>query len=200
MAERLHIELPVIVEGRYDKHTLSQLIDATILTTDGFAVFNSKQKQALLRRVCAARGALLLTDPDGGGRQIRSFLLGILPRERVYQLHVPRIEGKERRKAHRSRSGWLGVEGMTPEVLLSLFRPFASDAPPRPAFEPLTKVDLYTDGLSGTQGAAARRQRLCKALGLPEDLTADGMLQAINLLYTPAQYREALAAIADAST
>ncbi len=193
MREKLHIDIPVIVEGRYDKNVLLQLIDATVLTTDGFAVFNAKQKQQMLRRICQERGAILLTDPDGGGRQIRSFLLGILPRDKVHQLHIPRIQGKERRKRHPSRSGTLGVEGMGAEVLLPLFAPFATDAPPT-ATAGLTKYDLYIDGLSGKSGAAAMRRRLCEHLGLPDDLTADGLLEALNLLLTPETYRAALQA------
>ncbi len=192
MREKLHIDMPVIVEGRYDKNVLLQLLDATVLTTDGFAVFNSKQKQQMLRRICREKGVILLTDPDGGGRQIRAFLLGILPRDKVYQLHIPRVAGKERRKKHASRSGTMGVEGMTPRVLLPLFAPFASDAPPRPVRESLTKYDLYTDGLSGKSGAAQLRRCLCLHLGLPDDLTADGLLEALNLLYTPDEYRAAL--------
>lgn len=192
MREKLRVSIPIIVEGKYDKNVLSQLLDATILTTDGFAVFNSRQKQQLLRRVCAERGVLLLTDPDGGGRQIRSFLLGILPHDRVHQLHVPRIEGKERRKRVASRSGLLGVEGMMPEVLLSLFRPFADDAPSLPEEPPITKTELYFDGLSGQEGAAERRRALCLHLGLPDDLTADAMLEAINLFIGRRAYVEAL--------
>jgi len=192
MREKLSLSIPVLVEGKYDKNMLSQLIDATILTTDGFAVFNSSQKQAFLRRVCGERGLILLTDADGGGRQIRAFLLGILPRDRVHQLYIPKIEGKERRKRRPSRSGLLGVEGMEPELLLSLLRPFADTEHGRETLVPITSARLYEDGLSGCDGAAERRAALCERLSLPTDLSAKALLEAINLLIGEAAYGEAV--------
>lgn len=194
MAEKIRLSIPVIVEGKYDKNTLSQILDATILTTGGFSVFNAKEQQALLRRICAERGAILLTDSDGGGRQIRGFLLGILPREKVIQLYIPRIPGKESRKRRPSRAGVLGVEGMEPEVLRRLFLPFAeAEGVPSRDGRQVTKTDFFADGLTGAPNAAARRGALCRALMLPDDMTANGLLEAINLLYDYEGYKRAVA-------
>lgn len=195
MREKLSLSIPILVEGKYDKNMLSQLVDATILTTDGFAVFNSAQKQAFLRRVCAERGLILLTDADGGGRQIRAFLLGILPRDKVHQVYIPKIEGKERRKRRPSRSGMLGVEGMEPSLLLSLLCPFADTQTVREPLVPITSARLYADGFSGRAAAAARRALLCERLSLPTDLSASALLEAINLLVGEAAYSETVAAL-----
>ena len=124
--EKLSVSLPIIVEGKYDKITLSSILDAHILQTDGFGVFNNKEKAALFRRLAEKNGIIVLTDSDGGGRQIRAFLSEILPKEKVFHLYIPKQKGKERRKEKASRAGLLGVEGMEAELLLSLFRPFAS--------------------------------------------------------------------------
>lgn len=181
--EKLSVSLPVIVEGKYDKITLSSVLDAHVLTLGGFSVFNAKEKQALLRRLAEAGGVIVLTDADGGGRQLRSFLSGILPPDKVYHLYIPAIAGKERRKTRAGKAGLLGVEGMTPALLRELFAPFAADAPP-PSRGTLTKADLYQNGLSGTDGAAERRRALACAAGLPPDMTANALLEALNLLYT----------------
>ena len=123
--DKLFIDIPVVVEGKYDKNTLLQIIDATVITTGGFSVFNSKEKRSLILKLAEKKGIILLTDSDGGGTQIRKYLLGILPKEKVYNLYIPKIEGKERRKEKKSKSGVLGVEGMKREVIENLFLPFA---------------------------------------------------------------------------
>ena len=125
MREKIKVKFPIIVEGKYDKITLSSLVDTTIITTEGFSIFNNKEKQKLLRRLCA-EGAILITDSDGGGKQIRSFLSGILPKDKIYHLYIPQIEGKEKRKKQASAAGFLGVEGMNPDVILKLLSPFES--------------------------------------------------------------------------
>ena len=121
--ERVKISLPIIVEGRYDKSALSGFLDATIITTGGFSIFNNKEKQALIRRI-AKNGIIILTDSDGGGKQIRKFLSGILPPDRIHNLYIPKVEGKESRKRKPSKSGTLGVEGMEKETILRLLAPF----------------------------------------------------------------------------
>ena len=186
MREKLFIPLPVIVEGRYDKNTLSQILDATILTTDGFAIFNSKEKQALLRRLCA-KGAIVLTDSDGGGRQIRSFLSSILPKESIYPLYIPEIRGKERRKSTPSKSGTLGVEGMEADLLYELFLPLSSGVGKKKG-DPITKTDFFVCGLTGASNASLRRDALANALSLPTGMGATPLLAAVNLLLTRAQF------------
>ncbi len=190
------ISLPIIVEGKYDKNTLSQIFDANIFTLGGFGVFNSKEKQALIRRI-AANGVILLTDSDGGGRQIRSFLLGILPPDKVHNVYIPRIEGKERRKTKASRSGLLGVEGMSREVLERLLAPFVLDGgrvelSPGKDDKMITKVDFFVDGLTGSDNASERRCELCRYFELPEDMTAKALLSALNLLVGYDGYKKAI--------
>ena len=183
MREKLRIPLPIIVEGKYDKNTLSQILDATILTTGGFSVFNSKEKQALLRRLCAS-GAIVLTDSDGGGRQIRSFLSSILPKDAIHPLYIPEIKGKEKRKNVPSKSGTLGVEGMEADLLYELFLPLSDGAPQREKGAPITKTDFYVLGLTGAENASDRRDVLAASLGLPRGMGAGPLLAAVNLLYT----------------
>ena len=162
MKEKIRVRFPVLVEGKYDKITLSSIIDANIIVLGGFSVFNSGQMKNLLLKLAEKTELILLTDPDGGGRQIRSFILGLLPSGKVHQLHIPQIAGKESRKTKASRQGLLGVEGMSREVIERLFLPFSSDAPKMG--NPVTVADLYRDGLSGGEGSATRRQMLARNL------------------------------------
>lgn len=175
-----------MVEGRYDKNTLSQVVDATVITLGGFAVFNDKEKLAFLRRLAERQGLIVLTDSDGAGFLLRNYLKGALPKDRVKQAYIPDVKGKERRKRRGGKEGKLGVEGMRPEVLLEALRRAGAtfeDAPPAERGEPLTKADLFALGLSGGEGSAERRRRLLKRLDLPEHLTANGLLEALNLLF-----------------
>lgn len=176
----------IVVEGRYDKNTLSQVVDATVITLGGFAVFNDKEKLAFLRRLAERQGLIVLTDSDGAGFLLRNYLKGALPKDRVKQAYIPDVKGKERRKRRGGKEGKLGVEGMRPEVLLEALRRAGAtfeDAPPAERGEPLTKADLFALGLSGGEGSAERRRRLLKRLDLPEHLTANGLLEALNLLF-----------------
>lgn len=179
----------IVVEGRYDKNTLSQVVDATVVTLGGFAVFNDREKLAFLRRLALERGLIVLTDSDGAGFVIRNYLKGALPRDLVKQAYIPDIHGKERRKRAPGKEGKLGVEGMRPQVLLeSLRRAGATfldeeDQSTVPK-EPITKADLFALGLTGGTGSAARRQALLRQLDLPEHLTPNALLEALNLLYT----------------
>ena len=179
----------IVVEGRYDKNTLSQVVDATVVTLGGFAVFNDREKLSFLRRLALERGLIVLTDSDGAGFVIRNYLKGALPRDRVKQAYIPDIHGKERRKRAPGKEGKLGVEGMRPQVLLeSLRRAGATfldeDDQSTAPKEPITKADLFALGLTGGTGSAARRQALLRQLDLPEHLTPNALLEALNLLYT----------------
>ena len=158
----------MIVEGKYDKIALSSLFDTPVFSIGGFAVFNSDGTRALLRRLAEKSPVILLTDSDGGGRQIRGFLSEILPPERVIHLYIPQIPGKEKRKSKPGKAGLLGVEGMTPAVLRGIFAPFLSDAPERPASPPVTKTDLYALGLSGKAGAESAAPRWRSRSGCPK--------------------------------
>ena len=178
----------IVVEGRYDKNTLSQVVDATVITVGGFSVFNDKEKLAFLRRLAEERGLIILTDSDGAGFVIRNDLKGALPKDKVKQAYIPDIHGKERRKRTPGKEGKLGVEGMKPDVLLETLRragaTFLDETEePLPTKEPITKADLFALGLTGGPDSASKRQALLKKLELPEHLTANGMLEALNLLY-----------------
>ena len=186
--QKKKIALPIIVEGRYDKATLTSIFDCTVIFVDGFGIFNSKEKQALLRRICVG-GAIILADSDGGGVQIRSFLSGILPKEKIYHAYIPKVEGREKRKTKAGKAGLLGVEGMSRETLERTLSPFTEDGG-RVEFscqndgKMLTKVDFFEHNLTGVDGSSARRDRLCEAAGLPSGMTPNALLEALNLLYT----------------
>ena len=188
----------IVVEGRYDKNALSQVVDATIVTLGGFAVFNDREKLAFLRRLAEERGLIVLTDSDGAGFVIRNYLKGALPRNQVKQAYIPDIHGKERRKRAPGKEGKLGVEGMKPAVLLEALRRAGATFEDEEAVgerrqDPITKADLYALGLTGGQDSAAKRRALLKALDLPEHLTPNSMLEALHLLYS----REAFLARAE---
>ena len=176
-----------MVEGRYDKNALSQVVDATILETRGFGIFKDKAMAAFLRRLAAERGLILLTDSDGAGFVIRSHLRGILPPGQVKHAYIPDVRGKERRKRQPGKEGKLGVEGMPPAVLLQALERAGATFEDAEAISrsgpPITKADLMACGLAGP-GSVARREALLKQLDLPERLTPNGLLEALNLLYS----------------
>lgn len=177
----------IVVEGRYDKITLSQTVDAVILETSGFAVFNDREKQALLRRLAEARGLVVLTDSDGAGFMIRNFIKGCVDPKYIKNAYIPDIAGKERRKSTPSKEGRLGVEGMRPEILLSALRRAGATFEGGTVTETrqrISKADLYAMGLSGGQGSAEKRAELIKKLDLPSRLTATGLLDVLNVLMT----------------
>ena len=180
----------IIVEGRYDKNALSQVVEAVILTTEGFGVFREKEKLAYFRRLAEKRGVILLTDPDGAGFVIRNHLKGALPPEQVKQAYVPDVMGKERRKRKGGKEGKLGVEGMSPDVLLAALRncgaTFEGEEPVKQSAG-ITRADLMDKGLIGP-GSAARRAGLIQALQLPEHLTTAGLLDALNLLLSREEF------------
>ena len=186
---KIRISLPIIVEGRYDKSTLSGFIDGTVITTGGFSIFNNKEKQALIRRL-AKDGIIVLTDSDGGGKQIRAFLAGLVPREKVHNLYIPKIEGKESRKRKAGAAGILGVEGMEKDVLLRLLEPFTAGSVTEKSSKMITKVDFFVDKLTGCDNASENRARLCAMCDLPSDMTPNALLEAMNLLYGYEGYRE----------
>ena len=186
------IEEVIVVEGRYDRNMLLQVVDATVVETGGFSVFNDREKLAFLRKLAQKRGLILLTDSDGAGFVIRNYLKGAIPTEQVKQAYIPDIPGKERRKRKAGKEGKLGVEGMTPEILLQALRrggaTFAGEAAPSAAV-PITKTDLLDRGLIGP-GSAQKRQHLLKNLELPEHLTPNALLETLNLLMSREEFYE----------
>ena len=173
----------IVVEGRYDKNAPSQVVDAVIIETSGFGIFNDAEKRKLLQTMAEARGLIVLTDSDGAGFVIRNYIKGCVDPKLVKHAYIPDIYGKERRKSAPSREGKLGVEGMKPQVLLdALIRAGATfdDEENKKTAPRISKADMYARGLSGREGSAEKRARLIKQLGLPERLTADGLLDVLN--------------------
>ena len=189
--EKLSIPYPVVVEGKYDKIRLSNILDAQIIVTDGFGIFRKEEKRFLLRRLAAERPLIVLTDSDGGGKIIRSHLSGMLPRDRIIPLYIPQIKGKERRKDKPSAAGTLGVEGMEDSLLYELFLPYAGDGndPLTQSREnPLSKVDFFEDGLTGGANSAAKRDELARRVGLPAGMSANALLEALRLILSYEEY------------
>ena len=177
----------ILVEGRYDKNTLSQLVDAPIFETSGFGIFKDKKQMDMLRRVAQKRGLIVLTDSDGAGFVIRNHIKSAIPPQYLKHAYIPDIFGKERRKATAGKEGKLGVEGMKPEILLEALRRCGATVEGENALAErhITKQDLMELGLSGGQDASAMRLALLKKLDLPERMSANAMLQALNMLCTP---------------
>ncbi|MCD7801593.1 MAG: DUF4093 domain-containing protein [Clostridiales bacterium] len=193
----LKIQEAIVVEGRYDKNTLSQVVDALIIPTDGFGIFKDGEKARFLRRIARERGLIVLTDSDGAGFVIRNHLKGVIPKEQLKQAYIPDIPGKERRKAKPGKEGKLGVEGMRPEVLEAALRRAGAtildedEAAPLPRRE-ITKADFFRDGLTGRPDSAARRERLKARLELPQRLTTNGLLEVLNVLYSYEDYEQVI--------
>lgn len=183
----LRIKEAIVVEGRYDKNTLSQLVDTVILETSGFGIFQNDELLFLLRRLAEERGLVILTDSDGAGFVIRNYLRGAIDPSLVKHAYIPDRQGKEKRKRRPGKEGKLGVEGMPPQVLETALRQAGvsvlgegeSLSPGRP----ITKTDLYLAGLSGGPDSAQKRQELLKLLDLPEHLSANALLEVLNALY-----------------
>lgn len=181
----ISIEPVIIVEGRYDKNKIKQIFDTVVLETAGFGIFKDKEKAALIRRLAQTRGILVLTDPDHAGFLIRGYLKNIAAEGKVYHAYIPDRLGKEKRKAHPSREGKLGVEGVTEEEIIQAVRRsgVAMDGRQEAREEtPVTKADLYALGLSGGPDSKEKRRLLLKKLDLPENMTAGALLEMINIL------------------
>ncbi len=188
MADKLRIDLPVIVEGKYDKIKLSSVIDGEIIVTDGFGVFKKKEKLALIRRL-SQNGVIILTDSDGAGKMIRAHISGAVDPDKIYNLYIPKVKGKERRKKEGSKEGTLGVEGIDNDTLRGIFRTFLDNySCDAPRGEKLKKADLFTLGLSGSEGSTQRRDAVAVSLGLPSGLTAPAFVSAVNVIMTREEF------------
>lgn len=185
------IKQAIVVEGKYDQNTLSQLVDTTIFQTRGFGVMHDKALLELLRKAARTTGLIIFTDSDGAGFVIRNFLKGALPKEGVLHAYIPDIPGKEKRKRAPGKEGLLGVEGMTKEILLEALENAGADlggeAEKRPG-DTITKFDLYTAGLSGKPDSAAKRAAFLEKLRFPAHMSANALLDALNLLYTREEF------------
>jgi len=192
----LHTNMAVIVEGKYDKIKLSSIIDAVIIPTNGFGVFRDKEKMSLIRYYASNTGIIIMTDSDTAGFKIRNHIKGSVGNARVVNVYIPDIYGKERRKTEYSKEGKLGVEGVPDKIIIECFRKagicFTDKSE---AYQPITKLDLFEDGLSGGKESSEMRRLLLKHLGLPELLTTNSMLEVLNVMLTKEQYKEAVSAI-----
>lgn len=180
----------IVVEGRYDKNSLSQVVDAVIIETSGFGIFNNIQKQKLLRKMAESRGLIVLTDSDGAGFVIRNFIRSCVDPSLVKHAYIPDIYGKEKRKASPSKEGKLGVEGMRPEILLEALRRAGAtiDNEESAVHAKITKADMFAKGLSGKDGSKERRAALIRRLDLPEHMTADALLDFLNATMTREEF------------
>ena len=182
----------IVVEGRYDRNTLSQIVDATIFETNGFGIFKNKEQMALLRTVAQKRGLIVLTDSDGAGFVIRNHLKSAIPGAYLKHAYIPDIAGKEKRKAAPGKEGKLGVEGMRPELILEVLRACGATFDDETQDSPrtaITKQDFVELGLSGGTDSSIKRLCVQKAMNLPEHMSANALLQALNLLMTADKLR-----------
>ena len=191
--DKLKIPYTIIVEGKYDRLRLLNICDARIITTDGFGIFKKSEKLALIRKLSEHLPVIVLTDSDGAGKLIRSHLSSALPQNKIIQLYIPQIKGKEKRKTEYSAEGTLGVEGMEAQLLYDLLKPYENETAYMAAEEnPLSKTDLYIDGLTGREDSSKRRDEIALHIGLPCGMTSNALLAALKLICTYEEYLEAV--------
>lgn len=190
----LRVREVIVVEGRYDRNTLSQVVDALIIQTDGFGVFKDAEKRALLRTLARERGVIVMTDSDGAGFVIRGFLRGCIEPEYVKNAYIPDVYGKEKRKSSPSKEGKLGVEGMSPEIIIEALRRAGAtfERSEETTGRSITKAQLYALGLTGRPDSAQKRREVQKSLGLPERLSTNALLEVLNAVTTVDELRERL--------
>lgn len=189
----IKLDIPIIVEGKYDKITLENIIDAPIFKTDGFGIFKNAEKRGLIRQLAEKKGIIVMTDSDSAGNLIRSHLKGIVGEEKIINVYIPQIKGKEKRKSVSSKEGYLGVEGMTEEaVLTALEKSGVFSGTGIKAKEKITKQQLFALGLSGNQNAKQKREEAAEKLGLPKGLSSNAFLDALNALYTYEEFFKAV--------
>ncbi len=186
---KIKIDMPVIVEGKYDLIKLNSIIDADIITTNGFGIFKDKEKAGYIKKLAEKKGVIVLTDGDGAGLVIRNHLKSVLPKEKIFNLYPPQIVGKEKRKAAPSKEGLLGVEGIDVQTLRRLFLPFSSSETNENT-KKVTKLDFYLDGLSGGNKSEEKRNALERIIGVPCNISSNALLDAINHLYSYEEYKE----------
>lgn len=192
----MKIKEVIVVEGRYDKNTVSQAVDGTIIETSGFGIFTDSEKIDLLRKLADKRGLIILTDSDSAGFVIRGYLKGLLGTKNVKQAYIPDMLGREKRKRIQSKEGKLGVEGMTRDTIVNALQRAGATFEDANATvrtgDLITKADMYAIGLSGTEGSAGRRAALLQRLELPEHLSPNGLLDVLNALFTRDEFLDLL--------
>ncbi len=187
---KIKVNEVIVVEGKYDKIALEPVVDGLIITTDGFGIFNNKEKQALIRRLANERGILVLTDSDGAGLVIRNFINGCVESSRIKHAYIPRLLGKEKRKSAPSKEGTLGVEGMTAEILAqTLTRAGVTVSESSTERTDITRILLYEDGYIGGENSSEKRKYLLNALGLPEHISTNSLLKIINMICDIEEYK-----------
>ncbi|MGE4354268.1 MAG: toprim domain-containing protein [Oscillospiraceae bacterium] len=193
----VRIKEVIIVEGKYDKNTLSQVVDATIVETFGFAVFKDRERLELIRKLAEKRGIIVFTDSDGAGFVIRNFLKGAVAPSQIKNAYIPDVPGKEKRKSSPSKEGKLGLEGMAPHILLEALRKCGATMDEVSAALPsgITQADFYALGLSGRADSAKLRHALREKLGLPERMSAKALFQAVGVLMTREELHSAVLAL-----
>lgn len=184
----------VIVEGRYDKIKLKNLIDAPIIETNGFRIFNDKERRDMIRQIADRRGILIMTDSDGAGLVIRNFLNGAVDKSKIKHCYIPQLEGKEKRKEQKSKEGFLGVEGVPDDVIIEAIRKSGATVIGEEAAQTneITKADLFKLGLTGSENSAQKRKKLLKTLNMPDYLSTNAMLTALNCLYSLEELKSVL--------
>lgn len=185
----LKINEAIIVEGNYDKARLANIVDATIIVTDGFMIFKDTKKAEMIKKLADTCGVIIFTDSDAAGFKIRNYLKNILSGKKVKHAYIPDIKGKERRKNHHSKEGFLGVEGVSDGIIITALNNAGYSAGNEDKKRLITKTDLYSDGLCGGDDSAQRRERLKKNLNLPKHLSANSLLDVLNRLYSYDEYR-----------
>lgn len=188
MEDKVKLSEAVIVEGKYDKIKLSNILDAFIIETNGFAVFKDKTKLSFIKKLAKERGIIILTDSDHAGFMIRNYISSGVPKEQIKNVYIPDIFGKEKRKNAPSKEGKLGVEGMTKEVIVEALSKAGITSSKSVCSDPVTTVDFYDLGLTGGAGSKAKRKVLCKALDLPEFLSTSSLISCINNFMTKEEF------------
>jgi ribonuclease M5 len=188
---KIKINVPIIVEGKYDLIKLQSIIDGHIIKTDGFGIFKSEQTRERIKKMAEKNGIIVFTDSDGAGLVIRNHLKSILHSDKIFHIYPPQIHGKEKRKKSPSKEGFLGVEGLSADTIRLLFTPFENDTPLEEK-RLVTKLDFFEDGLTGKAESKSKRLALQKMLGLPDNISANALLDTINFLYSYEEYKKFL--------
>ena len=187
--DKLKIELPIIVEGKYDKIKILSVADACVIQTDGFGVFKNNERLALIRQLAKKSKIIVLTDSDGAGKVIRSHITSAIPKDRLIQLYTPQVAGKEKRKAAPSAEGFLGVEGTDADLIRKLLEPFAVGFSTEVCDRAeISKADMYAAGLTGREDSAEKRDDFAESLGLPRKMTPNALLAALNVIMTREEF------------